>query len=57
MERQTAVCAGRCLLDCMVEGGRQGACTQKVAEIGLKVATHLEDKRALVRYAEAQEEH
>ena len=53
MERQAIVGPGRYLPDGMVEVDKASV-RKKMAEIGLKVAEHLGDKKALVRYAETQ---
>ena len=55
-DKQLSARADACLTAWLKEADKAPV-RKKVAEIGLKVATHLEDKRALVRYAEAQEEH
>ena len=51
-DKQLSARADACLTTWLKEADKAPV-RKKVAEIGLKVATHLEDKRALVRYAEA----
>lgn len=45
---------GRYLPDVWLKEVDKASVRKKMAEIGLKVAEHLGDKKALVRYAETQ---
>lgn len=55
-DKQLSARADACLTAWLKEAD-QVPVRKKMAEIGLKVAAHLEDKKVLVRYAEAQAEH
>ena len=55
-DKHVCVRADACLTTWLKEAEKRPV-RKKMAEIGLKVAEQLEDKRALVRYAEVQAEH
>lgn len=54
MERQAIVAGRITFLTVWLKEVDKASVRKKMAEIGLKVAEHLGDKKALVRYAETQ---
>lgn len=57
MERQAIVAGRITFLTAWLKEVDKASVRKKMAEIGLKVADQLGDKKALVRYAEAQVGH